>query len=241
MKLKPVQQASLVDQVVQKLRQWIDSGGVKRGQRLPSEPELVTQLGVSRTVLREAIIRLQAVGLVTIKRGMGTYVADQNDIAACVGLMRTVMNLSSDELIRFVEVRDAIESHAARMAASIATEGDVAELESICNELQDARENLSEAMQIDLRFHLRIIDITGNQLMREILVVLREFIFEGFVRTTPMQCSEILSRRIHMDIVNALRNHDADAAEAAVHAHMHLLTRRLQEGGKAGRKAKSTK
>lgn len=236
MKLKPIQRTSLVDEVVENLRQWIDSGGLKRGDRLPSEPELVAQLGVSRTVLREAIIRLQTVGLVTVKRGMGTYVANQSDFTACVGLMRTLMDLSPDELIRFIEVRDAIESHAARMAANLATEKDVAELESLCTELENSHDDLDQAMQIDLRFHLRIIDITGNELMRGILTVLREFIFEGIFRTTPVPFPQMISRRCHMAIVNALRNHDADAAEAAIHDHMHLLTRRLQESSKRKRK-----
>lgn len=241
MKLKPVQRTSLVDEVTDNLRQWIDNGGLKRGDRLPSEPELVAQLNVSRTVLREAIIRLQTVGLITIKRGMGMYVADQTDFAACARLMRTSMDLSSEELIRFVEVRDAIESYAARAAANLATEEDVAELETLCGELENSRDNLDEAIQIDLRFHLRIIDITGNQLMRELLTVLREFIFEGILRTTPKPLPQMLSRRCHMAIVNALRNHDAEAAEAAMHSHMHLLTRRLQEDGKRRRKTEAAK
>jgi GntR family transcriptional regulator, transcriptional repressor for pyruvate dehydrogenase complex len=232
MDLRSVQRTPLVAVVVEKLRKLIESGGLKSGDRLPPEPELVTQLGVSRTVLREAIIRLQTVGLVNIKRGVGTYVADQSDVTACVQLVRSVMALSTDELIRFVELRDAIESHAARLAANLVTETDVAEFESLCNALEDSRHDLDQAMKIDLQFHLRLVEITGNRLMRDILVILREFIREGIYRTTPAPIQRMLSRKCHMPIVDALRNHDSEAAEAAVHNHMHLLIRRLQERDK---------
>jgi GntR family transcriptional regulator, transcriptional repressor for pyruvate dehydrogenase complex len=239
MNLQPVQRIPLVVVVVEKLRNLIESGGLKAGDRLPAEPELISQLGVSRTVLREAMIQLQAVGLVNIRRGVGTYVADGSDVSSCVRLVRSVMTLSSDELIRFVEVRDAIESHAARLAANLATADDITELESLCDELEQRRDDLDRAMQLDLKFHLRIVDITGNQLMHGILKILREFILEGIVRTTQVPAQPEISHRYHIAIVDALRNHDSDAAEAAIHDHMHLLIRRLQESGVPGRQRRT--
>ncbi len=236
MKLKPVPRTPLVELVVEKLRRSIEGGRRRSGDRLPSEPELTAQLGVSRTVLREAIIRLQTIGLVTIKRGVGTYVADQSDLAACARLVRTLMGLSSDELIRFIELRDAIESHAARLAANLASDEEIAELASLCSELEDSRDDADRAMHIDLRFHLRLVELSGNRLMRDVLEILREFICEGMYRSTPVPWRRMLSRECHMPVVEALRNRDADAAEAAIHDHMHLLIRRLQESGNLDRK-----
>ena len=238
MKLKPVQRTPLVDVVVEKLRKSIQSSGLSSGDRLPTEPELVSQLGVSRTVLREAIKQLQTVGLVTIRRGIGTYVADQSGLANCVRMVRTVLALSSEELIRFVELREAIESHAARLAATLATQQDIAELESLCDQIEDESQDFDQAMQADLRFHLRLVGITGNKLMLSVLEILQEFVLEGMSRTTPRPLQRAVVRRYHMAIVDDIRNHDPDAAEAAVRDHMNLLVRRLQEqkkpnGGKA--------
>jgi GntR family transcriptional regulator, transcriptional repressor for pyruvate dehydrogenase complex len=229
MDIQPVQRTPLVTLVVDKLRKMIESRGLKSGDRLPPEPELIGQLGVSRTVLREAIIQLQTIGLVNIKRGVGTYVADPSDLSACVQLVRSAMALSTDELFRFIEFRDAIESYAARLAADRVTAEDLDELEALCNELEASRHDLDQAAKIDVRFHLRLADIAGNRLMRDVLEILREFIREGIYRSTKMPLQRLLSRRCHMPIVDALRSRDPDAAEAAVHAHMHLLIRRIQE------------
>jgi GntR family transcriptional repressor for pyruvate dehydrogenase complex len=236
MRLKTVQKGSLVDAVVEKLRKAIESGSLTSGDRLPAEPELTAKLGVSRTVLREAIIRLQSAGLVTIKRGTGTYVADQNGLLACTQLMRTAMAISSEELIRFVELREAIESYAARRAAALATVKDVAELSDFCQQMKEEGADYEEAMQHDLQFHLRLVEIAGNRLMLSVLEILQEFILAGMLRTKPKQIQPLVNKRYHMAIVDALRNHDSEAAEAAVHAHMNLLIRRLQEGAKPKRK-----
>lgn len=232
MKLKAVARVPLVDVVVERLRKTIESGSLNSGDRLPSEPELVAQLGVSRTVLREAIKRLQTDGLVTIRRGVGMYVAERNDLANCVRLVRTAMTLSSDELVRFVELREAIESHAARRAAALASDRDVAELESLCEEMEDEKQDFEVAMRLDLRFHLRMVQICNNELMKSVLEILQEYILEGMARTTPRPRQWPMSKRSHMALVEAIRRHDSDGAESAVHDHMNILVRRLQEQSK---------
>ena len=149
MKLKTIPRVSLVETVVEKLRESIERGHLAGGDRLPTESELISQLGVSRTVLREAMIRLQAVGLVTIKRGVGTYVAEQDNLVKCARLARSAMAISSDELIRFVELREAIELHAARQAVRLATDKDLAKLESLCHRMESIDHD-EEAMCLDL-------------------------------------------------------------------------------------------
>jgi GntR family transcriptional repressor for pyruvate dehydrogenase complex len=231
MKLKSVERVPLVDMVVDRLRESIERGGLTSGDRLPAEPELIAQLGVSRTVLREAIQRLQTIGLVSVRRGLGTYVADRDNLGSCARLVRTAMTLSAEELLEFIELREAVEAHAARCAASLATEHDVAELESLCTQMEDQREGRQEqeAIDLDMRFHLRMVAVGGNKLMRSVLEILHEFILEGMRRTMPPPEHWPLSRRIHMALVDAIRRHDPDAAERAIHEHMSLLASRLQE------------
>ncbi len=235
MKLKRIGKQSLVDAVVLQLRDTIEQSSLSSGDRLPSEPALVEQLGVSRTVLREAINRLQSVGLLTVKRGLGTYVADQADVSNCVKLIRTTMAISSNDLVQFVEFREAIESKAARLAAETATEQDIDQLESLCRRMEDEGQDHHEAMRLDLRFHLKIAESAGNKLMLHVLEVIQEFILEGMLRTTPKPRACHESRRYHMAMVDALRRRDPDAAEESVRAHMDLLIGRLKqaEGTKA--------
>ncbi len=233
MKLKQIGKQSLVDAVVLQLRDTIEQSSLSSGDRLPSEPALVEQLGVSRTVLREAINRLQSIGLVAVKRGFGTYVADRADLVNCVKLIRTTMAISSNDLVQFVEFREAIESKAARQAAKMATEQDIDQLESLCRRMTEEGQDYHEALHLDLVFHLKIAESTGNKLMLHVLEVIQEFIIEGMLRTTPKPLPYLDSRRYHMAIVDALRRRDPDAAEKAVRAHMDLLLRRLEEAENA--------
>lgn len=229
MVLEPNERISLVDSVVARLQSSIESGSYRSGDRLPSEMELVSQLGVSRTVLREAIKRLQTNGLVTIRRGIGTYVAERDDFAQYLRLVRTAMVLSCEELIPFVELREAIEVHAAGRAAILATKEDVEALSSLCEQMEDEGQHPETAMKLDLQFHLKIVEISKNSLMRSVLEIIQEFILEGMQRTTPEPRQWPMSKRSHMAIVDAISNRDADAAGAAIRDHMNILVRRLQE------------
>jgi GntR family transcriptional repressor for pyruvate dehydrogenase complex len=237
MKLKPVQRSSLVSEVVDRLRQSIERGKLTSGDQLPPEPELIAQLGVSRTVLREAICRLQSLGLVTVKRGLGTFVAERDDLGQCVRMVRSAMTLTSAELIRFAELREALEIYAARQAAERATPEDVAALDAICQRMEE--ENNEQALQDDLEFHLRIVQIMGNPLILSVLEVIQQFIIEGMLRTTPRPRQRLVSRRYHMAIVDAIRHGDAQAAETAIKDHMTILVRRLQEAEKPARRQSS--
>ena len=234
MRLKQVGKESLVDAVVVQLRDTIERSGLSSGDRLPSEPELFGQLGVSRTVLREAVSRLQSIGLLTVKRGLGTFVADQSDLSNCVKLIRTTMAISSKDLIQFIELREAVEAKAARRAAESATEEDLAELESLCRQMEGEGQDYHQAMRLDLKFHLKIMEIAGNRLMLNVLEVIQEFVLEGMLRTTPKPRQRLVSQQYHMAIVEAIGARNPDAAEQAVRAHMDLLLRRLQENAHTG-------
>jgi GntR family transcriptional regulator, transcriptional repressor for pyruvate dehydrogenase complex len=226
-----VVRTSLVDFVVERLRTLIESGLLKSGDPVPPEAELGAQLGVSRTVVREAVKRLQTVGLVTVRRGIGTYVAGPHELANCIQLMRTAMTLSAGELVRLIEFREALEVYAARQAAHLATPADVAALESLCKGLEDERQDFAATMQVDLKLHLRMVEICGNPLMRSALEILQEFILEGMRRTRPQPQQWPLSKRIHKAMIDAIRNGDANAAETAIREHMRLLIRRLHRLG----------
>jgi GntR family transcriptional regulator, transcriptional repressor for pyruvate dehydrogenase complex len=101
LQLKPVLRRSSVDQVVERIRDVITEQMLAAGERLPGELELVEQLQVSRPVLREALARLQGLGLIEIQRGNGTFVASRDRLANCVQLLRTAVTLAPRELLSY--------------------------------------------------------------------------------------------------------------------------------------------
>jgi len=230
MVFKPIgKAASLVDTVVEQVQKLIADGHLLAGDRLPKEDELGPQLGVSRTVLREALSRLEATGLVTIQRGKGMFVADPSGAASCARLIRNAMTLTSKDLGQFMEFRRIIECQAARRAAEVAKPEDLAELEQLVLEMNREDQEYIESVRIDFQFHLKIVEISGNELMHSALRVIQEFIMTTMVKTTPNPRDHDQSRRYHMEVVDAIRTRNPDVAEQAARAHMDLSERSLRE------------
>ena len=241
MKLEPVARPSLVEIVAERIRDMIDREKLAAGDRLPGELALVEQLQVSRPVLREAISRLESVGLVTVRRGRGIFVGDRGSLAGCVQLVRTAMTIAPRELTRFAELRCAIEVYAARRAAEIATPEEVAELEALCRHMDDEALDHLEAIQADFQFHRQLVAITGNELMRNIMQVINEFVMAGMVHTTPRPRNRARSRQLHGAILDAIRAGDPDAAEAAMKVHMASVYRELDAADERRKKGQDRK
>src|SRR5688572_9133935 len=91
----PLRRRSLVDEVVEKLRLLIEERGLSPGDRFPTEGQLVRELGVSRNALREAIRRLETVGLISIRRGLGMFIGEPEGLSACTKLFRSAMAISA--------------------------------------------------------------------------------------------------------------------------------------------------
>ena len=222
-------QQTTADLVVERIARVIKEQNLSAGQRLPGEHELVEQLKVSRPVLREALARLQSMGLVDIQRGRGTFVGNRTSLANCVRLLRSAVTISPQELRSYAELRTAIEVQAARQAAELATEDDVAELAAILKQLDDQNLSYAEALELDFRFHRKLIDIAGNPLMQNMIEVIYEFVLTQMVRTTPSPRENKLGRRLHREIVAAIAEHDADSAERAMREHMEVVLSRLKK------------
>lgn len=229
LQLKPIPRRSSVDQVVERIRDVITEQKLAAGERLPGELELVEQLQVSRPVLREALARLQGLGLIEIQRGNGTFVASRDRLANCVQLLRTAVTLAPRELLSYAELRAAMEVQAVRQAAERATDEDVAELKRMLKELNSVDRPYEELLEIDFRFHRRILQAAGNELMQNLMEVIYEFVVTQMARTTPSPQENKLGRRLHREIVAAIADHDPDGAERAMREHMEAVLSRLRE------------
>lgn len=227
MRLAAIRRRSAVDQVVERITDVIRERKLTAGTRLPGEFELVEQLKVSRPVLREALARLQSLGLVDIQRGRGTFVGDGNSLGNCVRLLRSAVTLSPQELLTYVELRSAIEVQAARQAAERATDADVEELTGYLRDLDDEAVSYPQALEIDFRFHRKLIEIAGNPLMQNLMEVIYEFVLTQMARTA--QRTSDVGRRLHKAILKAVRERNPDAAERAMREHMQAVLKRLSK------------
>ena len=227
MQLSAIERQTTADLVVERIANVIREHKLTAGERLPGEHELVEQLKVSRPVLREALARLQSMGLVDIQRGRGTFVGSATSLANCVRLLRSAVTISPQELRSYAELRSAIEVQSARQAAELATDDDIAELNALLKRLDDDELPYPEALELDFAFHRKLLDIAGNPLMRNLMEVIYEFVLTQMARTTPSPRDNQLGRRLHKAIVKAVRDHDPDAAATAMQQHMQVVLKRL--------------
>lgn len=227
MRIDAIDRQTTADLVVERIAGVIKARRLSAGARLPGELELVEQLKVSRPVLREALARLQSMGLIDIQRGRGTFVGNATSLANCVRLLRSAVTITPQELRSYVELRAAIEVQAARQAAVRATDDDIAELSSLLKRLDDDELPYPQALELDFAFHRRLIDIAGNPLMQNMIEVIYEFVLTQMVRTTPSQRDNVLGRKLHRAIVRAIRERDPDAAAEAMQQHMQAVLDRL--------------
>ncbi|MBU3666390.1 MAG: FadR family transcriptional regulator [Chthoniobacterales bacterium] len=224
---------TLVDSVVDQVRNNIESGAIKPGDRLPSEFELCDRFGVSRTVIREATRRLQALGLVEVRRGRGLFVGNQDSVRDTVQVIRSSLSVSLADLAKFTDFRNAIESHAARQAALKATAGDVEKLQDLCDRLTstvEKDEDLEATQRLDIAFHQHIAKIAGNDLLAQILQLVEDMMRKSIVQSTQGQILDpVAIRLLHQKIVDAIRDRDPLRAEQAMREHMEAVQQRLEE------------
>src|SRR5205807_922738 len=133
----------------------------------------------------EAIGRLEILGLVSVQGSRGMYVSEPGSLMNGVNLVRSALALSPRELIKFTEFRRAIECDAVRMAAKHAGAADIAELETLCEEIRRPDLKPHEAFRLDFRFHRKIVDLAGNEMMQHVIDVVQEFIMASIVEGAP--------------------------------------------------------
>ncbi|MFG3258673.1 FadR/GntR family transcriptional regulator [Streptomyces sp. NPDC048172] len=163
MSLRPVPRPSgLFDGVVARLRQQITSGAWPVGSRIPTEPELVRQLGVARNTVREAVRALAHNGLLDIRHGSGTYVAATSELAE---VMRRRFEAAGQRDV--IEVRGALEATAARLAAERRTEEDLRRLDEALERRERAWESgdRDAFVDADAGFHLAVVAASHNEVL----------------------------------------------------------------------------
>lgn len=199
--------------VVERIRRALALGLLVPGDRLPAERVLADGMGVSRVTIREALRVLQGEGLLVTKRGSGgTTVAANID-----GLERAGTGYDG-RLGEVFELRLAVESMAARLAAERGPEADLEHLIG-CQVAMAASTDVHSFRRSDSDFHLTVARMTGNDLLRQAIEDARAAAFSSLDRRdfTPMLQSSILG---HAAVLQAVEQRDPVAASEAMSLHI---------------------
>jgi GntR family transcriptional repressor for pyruvate dehydrogenase complex len=231
----------LAHALVEGLGGQIQSQMLRPGDKLPTESEIMRAYGVSRTVVREALSRLQAAGLVETHHGIGTFVLearpatsfriDPADIATAV------------DVLAVLELRISLETESAGLAALRRTDEQLAEMRRALDAFEANVGEAGDTVSPDFRFHLQIANATGNRYFADIMSHLGATLIPrtriNSSRLAMEQLPQYLRRvnREHEEIYDAIARRDSESARAAMRIHLTNSRERLRKAQEAAQAA----
>jgi DNA-binding FadR family transcriptional regulator len=215
---------TLAHELVDSLGSRIRDGRLAAGAKLPTEAAFMAEFQVSRTVVREAISRLQAAGLVETRHGVGTFVVGPGDGSAFRIGKEQLSTLQ--DVIAMLELRIGVEVEAAGLAALRRTEDNLVEMRAALDTFSAAVEAGRDAVSADFRFHLEIMRATQNPHFAHLLLTLGTAMIPRSRLDAPPEVDEARRNYLrkvnteHESILDAIAAHDSEAARAAVRTHL---------------------
>ncbi len=222
---------NLTQALMVELSRQISAQLIKSGDKLPTETQIMNAHNVSRTVVREAISRLQASGVVETRHGVGTFVLENPKTHGLRVDPATIVTLR--DVIDILEFRTSIEVEAAGLAASRCTSDDLALMRKALDDFSQPGLS-SSVITADFRFHYQIASATGNSYFTDIISHLGPGILPRsrldsahLSHSDPAQYQARLVLE-HQDIYQAIARRDVDAARAAMRVHLVNSRERLR-------------
>ena len=213
---------NLAMSLVEELGERIRAGRVQVGEKLPTEAAIMGEFGVSRTVVREAISRLQASGLVETRHGIGTFSLGAGE-APGFRLTPDAMGTLQD-VIAVLELRIGVETEAAAIAAQRRTEANLAQMRLALDAVSAALDEGRDAVAPDFQFHLEVARATQNSHFADLMATLGSAIIPRARLAGEISEAHLnYLRRVnaeHENILEAIASGDSDAARAAMRTHL---------------------
>lgn len=228
--LVPRRRQLLSDQLYGQILDQIVSGRLNEGDRLPPEKEICEMFGVSRPVVREALLQLRSDGLVQARQGSGTYVQRR----PAERLRKFAKTAELARFLRCMEVRMPLEAAAARLAAQRRTSSQLVKIEEAHAHLEKDAEAGHITPANDSAFHMAIANATGNDYFSNVLQSIQDSIASFREVTSHLtrtgsheRLLQVLSE--HTIILEAIRSQEPEAAKVAMLFHFERLRSRVTD------------
>jgi GntR family transcriptional regulator, transcriptional repressor for pyruvate dehydrogenase complex len=234
-KISKVKQKTVVEQVMDQIKNLIASGQLKPHDRIPTETELAQMFGVGRSTVREAIKIFQYLGILEVSPRTGTVVGDYTNVST-EALTWSIL-LRKNDLYELVALREVIEQRALEtLTALCATapqraEGIIADLEQQVRRMRDAvaASAIEDIVAADYEFHRLIIAACGNTLFSNIYDTLRSFMLEEIRKTNLIESTRATLVDEHRAIIAGIRSGESQSALRAFETHITGVEEQLKQ------------
>jgi GntR family transcriptional repressor for pyruvate dehydrogenase complex len=222
---------SLVELIAKRIGGWIAKGELKPGDRIPSEKELMRRFGVARTVVREAMARLNASNIIEIYQGKGTFVS-KAPVEMLLARVRLLIENDEDLLPHLWEMREILECRIAELAALRSNEEDLQNLERVFREMRIAINNGELGIKEDDLFHFYLTRAAHNPVIEKVMLGLSQMIepWKRLAQEQPFR-SEATSQEL-ADILEAVKKRNRSEARLAMERHLALSRGDIFESSK---------
>lgn len=219
--VRPLERRKVAEQIADAVRERILGGSLRAGDALPSERDLAESYSVNRSSIREALRRLEALGLVDIRHGEATRV---RDVLSSLDLSLLPMLFETGRadpalLSELHEMRSMLLAWCAERAAEKADAASIARLEALVERMARPGAGSKELQELDFQFFELLVLVSGNRLLGLFTRLVREVYVRGRDRFVGMYAPGVLDVSHHRAAVQAIRMRDATAAGAAMRAH----------------------
>ncbi|PLS16127.1 hypothetical protein CVD28_18990 [Bacillus sp. M6-12] len=217
----PLIRAPVTEEALEQVKQFITSGNVKVGEKLPTETQLSSMLGVSRNTVREVFITLQAQGFIEVRRGKGAFVVDTTNVYERAFIEWFQKN--EFKIQQLLEVRMTLEPYSAYLAAQKITDEEIKELENLSNDYERLIQigaNIEDIVAGDEIFHLKIIKASRNELLEFFYTNVNPALNDYRMKVFSPPSNPSASIDAHNRIVEALRERDSSKTYKAMMNHI---------------------
>ncbi len=218
MAINSIKKTNVSTEVLEQIKDQVISGEWAPGTRIPGEIELTHLFGVSRVSVREAIHRLVGMGVLTVRRGEGTFVTEMLPQEYFSSLLPMLM-IEGASLLEVLEFRGIIEVQSARLAARKSGEDDLRRMTEILKRMEESQNDLAKFAREDLNFHTAIALATGNSVIVKVNAIVHDMLksaMEEIVNTSGSKGG----LHYHSKLLEAFRNKDENLAEEIMKAHI---------------------
>lgn len=216
---KAIEVETPVDKIVRQIRGLIVAGYLKPGDKLPSERKLSEKLGVGRTYIRDAIKKLEFLGILNTLPQSGVVI-NGVDISAMEGLLSNVMKIEKPDFFSLVETRVMMELFSVQQAAMRRTGEDIRKIEEALLAYERKIESGVPAENEDFIFHLRIAEAGHNSVIKTMMLIILPDILSIYRSENVCDDSFSKTTQEHRSILEAIKNQDVEQANLKMSAHL---------------------
>ncbi|MCM3771385.1 MULTISPECIES: FadR/GntR family transcriptional regulator [Priestia] len=215
-----VRNERMYEKIVVQIRQLIEDGKLKPGDRLPSERTLAQTIGCSRTSLREACRVLESEGLIVSKPGGGRFIQQVDMNMTLKYHFDTLDMLEKSAIIYFLEARETLEPTIAKLASQRATKEDIEKMENVLLKMEDKLKYPDEKVEADSSFHLALAEATKNFVFVSMMEANLNMIRQVRKQTLNSKGRYAQSLKEHRAILEAVKRGNSSEAVKATYTHL---------------------